>query len=461
MKFKKSLFLFAAMAAAVPSFAQYQGTSLHDRIGHGQDSINNLNNISLFQEAYKAKNGQEAYEPWKSCINSAPLALASLYTQGAPMLANLIVAAPDVATKKKYFDDLMNMYDLRIKNVDALNSFSSAKMQSSKGSILCRKAYDYATYGQGVEPTHSLDNAYNMFTEGINLVNEDPSKNVEGFVLYKYFDVSYQKYKADPTGFHEQFLKDYLLCKEVCEKMLEKANGETDSVAAQKIVAQYDPTLMQVEHSFAESKAADRNQLIAIFTPKVEANKNNLSYLRSVIDVLEDNDCDDTDVYYKASEYAYKIEPSYNSAIGLAQKCTKEGRHSESIQYYDKAIQLCTNDKQKARIAMKVVYALAKGGNTSKAESYLKQVENYDPSMAGKCDFYRAQHAAISKNYDTAINYARKASSEDASLSGSAGRLINRINEVKRKNAEIAKANAEYKAALEKQQKLDDFWKGK
>ena len=461
MKLKKTIALLTVIATALPSFAQLEGTSVYDRIGHGQDSINALNNLSLYQEAYKLKNWAEAYDSWKQVIEKAPMAQVSLYTQGPTILRNLLTETTDAAQKKQYLDEFMRMYDTRLKYMNELNSFASEKMKTNKGGVLCRKAYDYATYAPGVDASYSLDNAYNMFTEGINLVNDDPSREVEGFVLYKYFDVSYQKYLADQVGFHEQFLKDYLLCKEVCEKMLEKANGEPDTVAAQKIVAQYDPTLLAVENNFIQSKAADRDQLIKIFTPKVEEKKNDLNYLRSVIDILAENDCDDTDIYFKASRYAFDIEPSFNAAIGTAQWYTKQGNHSESIKYYDKAIELCNSDKQKARIAMKVVYALAKSGQGSKAEGYLQKVERFDPSMAGRCDLFRAQSAATAKNWDAALTYARRASQEDASISGVSSRLISQINDVKRRAAEYDKANAEYKAQLEKQQKLENFWKGK
>ena len=182
---------------------------------------------------------------------------------------------------------------------------------------------------------------------------------------------------------------------------------------------------------------------------------------RKVIDILAENDCDDTDIYFTASRYAFEIEPSFNAAIGTAQWYTKQGNHSESIKYYDKAIELCNSDKQKARIAMKVVYALAKSGQGSKAEGYLQKVESFDPSMAGRCDLFRAQSAATAKNWDAALNYARRAGQEDASISGVSSRLISQINDVKRRAAEYDKANAEYKAQLEKQQKLENFWKGK
>lgn len=461
MNIKKSLFMALAATAAIPAMAQYEGTQVYDRIGHGTDSIECLNNLSMFGEYYKSKSWDEAYPCWKFVMDKAPLAQATLYTRGQVLLENLCYNATDQASKKKYLDELMTLFDTRIKYEKELNSFSSAAMQTNKGSNLCRKAYYYANYGpSSYSNEYSLDKAYSMFSEGIQLVNEDATREIEGFVLDRYFVVSYEKYKADKAGFREQFLKDYLLSKEVCEKMLERANQAADSVAAQKIVDQYDPTLVRAQQIFAESKAADRNELIAIFTPKVEEKKSDLAYLRGVIDILADNDCDDTDVYFKASKYAFDIEPSYNAAIGTAQWYSKQGKVSESIQYYDKAIQLCDNDKQKARIAMKVVYALAKGGNGSSVENYLQKVSQFDPSMAGRCDMFRAQRAAASRDYSGAITYATRAAQEDAAISGTANRLKARIQEAQRKQAEYDKANAAYKAQLEKQQKLENFWKG-
>ena len=460
MKLKNLLAIAFVATAAVPAMAQYEGTQVYDRIGHGNDSTEVLNNLSMFSEYYKAKSWKEAYNSWKFVMDKAPLAQATLYTRGATVLEQLVYTSTDPAEKKKYLDELLGMYDTRIKYTKELNSFSSAAMQTNKGTNLCRKAYFYANYGPSVYGNaYSLDKAYDMFSEGIQLVNEDPSITIEGFALDKYFDISYQKYLNDKVGFHEQFLKDYLLSKEVCEAMLEKANQASDSVAAQQIVSQYDPTLVRAEHKFAESKAADRDQLIAIFTPKVEQNKSNLSYLRSVIDILADNYCDDTDVYFKASKYAFDIEPSYNAAIGTAQWMQKQGKIGEATQYYDKAIELCDNDKQKGRIAMRVAQALAKNGSSS-TESYLQKAATFDSSFSGRCNLIRAQIAASKKDYSTALAYASRAASEDASISGTASRLRTRIQEAQRRQNEYDKANAEYKAQLEKAQKLEDFWKG-
>lgn len=455
----KKIFIACGLLGTLPAMAQYEGTTVYDRIGHGEDSINTLGNIVLYKDYYKAKAYESAYEPWKEVLEKAPCAEVSTYAYGAAIVANVLVKETDLTKKKAYFNELMNLYDTRLKNLDALNSFTKPNKRATKGDILARKAFDYAYYGAGVADDYSLDNAYKQFREAIDLINADGAKEVPGFVLDKFFEISYQKYVADNAGFREQFLQDYLESREACETMLSLANEAEDSVEAQKIVAQYDPTLNHIETMFAQSKAADRDQLIAIFGPKIEANKNNLAYLKSALVLLSANDCDDTDIYFKAAEYAYNIEPSYESAIGTAQKYYKEGKVAESVKYYDKALELCKTDQNKAAIALKIANALAKSGDSNKAFSYLDKAISYNSAIAGKAHLVRAQILASKRNFSEAISYCTKAAKEDVSISGSANRLKAKIVEVQQKNAEYERQNAAYKAAKAKQEKLDNFWK--
>ncbi len=445
--------------AWVPAMAQYEGTTVYNRIGHGQDSITTLGNLVAYKDSYKLQDYTGAYEPWKAVFTAAPCAEVSTYAYGAVILANVLLKEPDMAKKKEYFNELMNLYDTRLQNMDVLNSFTKPDKRATKGDILARKAFDYAYYGAGVVDGYSLDKAYGMFREGIDLINKDGAKEVPGFVLDKFFEISYQRYMADSTAFREQFLTDYMECRDACQIMLSLANEATDSVAAQKIVSQYDPTLNRVETMFAQSGAADRDQLIAMFSPKIEENKTNLAYLKSALTLLAANDCDDTDIYFKAAEYAYNIEPSYESAIGTAQKYFKDGKVAESVQYFDKAIELCSTDETKAAIALKVANAVSKTGDSGKAFSYLDKAVQYNSEISGKANLVRAQISVAAKNFPEAIAYCTKAAQEDVSISGSANRLKDKIVEVQRKNAEYEKANAEYKAQQEKIKREEDFWK--
>ncbi len=459
MEFKKFVTALALTAVCLPTLAQYEGTTVYERIGHGDDSITTLGHLVAYKDSYKAQDYAGAYEDWKAVFTAAPCAEVSTYAYGAMILANVLVKETDMAKKKAYFAELMNLYDTRLQNMEALNSFTKPDKRATKGDILARKAFDYAYYGVGLADDYTPDNAYTKFREGIDLINQEGAKEVPGFVLDKFFEISYQRYVADSTGFREQFLSDYLESRDACQVMLELANQATDSVAAQKIVSQYDPTLNRIETMFAQSGAAQRDQLIAIFTPKVEENKTNLAYLKSALTLLAANDCDDTDIYFTAAEYAYNIEPSYESSIGTAMKYFKDGKVAESVQYFDKAIELCSTDQTKAAIALKVANAVSKTGDNDKAVAYLDKAVQYNSSIAGKADLVRAQIMAKSKNFPEAIAYCTKAAQEDVSISGSANRLKESIQDVQRKTAEYEKANAEYKAQMEKIKKEEDFWK--
>lgn len=459
MKFTRIIAAFSFIAVSLSSMAQYEGTKVYDRIGHGDDSISTLGNIVLYKDYYKANDFQNAYEPWKAVLTKAPCAEVSTYAYGAAILANVLVKEQDMTKKKEYFNELMSLYETRLANMEALNSFTKVSKRATRGDILARKAFDYAYYGAGVADNYSLDTAYVMFRKGIDLINAEGAKEVPGFVLDKFFEISYHKYLANNDGFREQFLKDYMESQEACQKMLGLANEASDPAAAQKIVAQYDPTLNRIELIFAQSKAADPAQLIAIFGPKVELNKDNLAYLKSALVLLAANDCDTTDVYFKAAEYAYNIEPSYESAIGTAQKYYKDGLLTESVQYFDKAIELCKTEATKANIALKIANALTKSSETERALTYLDKAVELNPAVSGRANLVRAQIYASTKKFVDAINFCDLAASEDVSISGSANRLKEKIQEVKQKHDEYERQNAAYEAEKAKRKKEEDFWK--
>ena len=62
MKLKNLLAIAFVATAAVPAMAQYEGTQVYDRIGHGNDSTEVLNNLSMFSEYYKAKSWKELWK---------------------------------------------------------------------------------------------------------------------------------------------------------------------------------------------------------------------------------------------------------------------------------------------------------------------------------------------------------------------------------------------------------------
>ena len=416
-----------------------------------------MSNMSIYQEYYKQKNYKDAYLPWKAVMDNASCKHnMALYQKGATILQNLVYSETNAANKKAKFNELMALWDERISKLDQLNA--TVRTKSTLGDMYCRKAYDYITYGAGCGATNDV--AYTMFRKGIDIIAQKDDENVQGFVLSKYFDVSYAKYQADPEGFREQFLKDYMETTEICEKMLAAANNEPNPAKAKQIVDQYDPVQSNAEATLAVSKAAEPEMLNKMFTPKIEANKNDVDYLNSVLSIMSANNATKFETYYKAAKYAHAIKPTYESAIGCAADANRNNQAAAAAKYYDQALTLCPNEQQKAKICLQVAKAMLKSGNTGNAEKYLSQATTITPALAGKADMIRAQIAAVNGNYDSAINLSNKAAQEDVTLTGQAERMNKQMAEAKVKKAAQDKYNAAVKAEQAKKAKEEAFWKG-
>lgn len=463
-KFMKLKNLFIALGMAVvslPAMAQYEGTEWEDRIGTGEDSLHTRQNLSMFNIAIRNNSFEEALEAWRPVMEKAPFANLRIYTDGSYMFQMLIQKETDAAKKKALFEDLLNLQDTRMKNLAGLNSFAkNDRLKATQGDVAYPKAYFYAIYGpQCIPGEYTHDKAYDMFVEANKLLEEQGGREVKGYMLDIFFRISFAKYQADNNGFREQFLQDYLDSKELCEKMLQLAKEEPNPEKAEKIVAEYDQPLNNIEGIFAQSKAADRDQIIAIFTPKIEVNKDNLAYLKSALTLMAANDCDDAPIYYKAAEYAFHIEPTFESAIALAQKYYKDGNHSDAITYYNKAIELSQSDTQKGNIALRVAAAMRKSGDTKSAYEYLDKAAQLNPDLEGKCFMQRANIATKEKNYTEAKAYCDKAAAADITLAGQAQRLKQSIQTVEAHNAEYARQKAEYDKQQAEIKAEEDFWK--
>ncbi len=420
--------------------------------------------VTMMQMHYTGENWADMYENWNWLINNAPIATVTTYARGAVMLGNLIKAEETDAEKKSvYFNDLMNLFDTRLKYLPYLNASipDGKRGRATEGDVLIAKANYYHIYGYGIAPDYTYNTIYDMYAKGIEKINEEGGREVKGVYIQYFFSTSYELYKVDNDYYREQFLNDYLSGKEVCEKMLQLAKEETDLDKAQLIVDEYDRPLAVIEQVFAESGAANREQLIAMYTPKIEEKKGDLNYLRSAMNVLANNECDDTDVYYAAAKYAYDIEPTYESAIGMAQYSKKQGQMNDMLTYYNKALELCQTDKTRGRICMNIANSLINGKQYTGAQVYLDRATEYDSDLAGQAYLKKAIVSTALWQYSDALAYCTQAATVDITVSGMANRLSDKIKSAQANEAAAEKARKEYEAYKAQQAAEEDFWSKK
>lgn len=464
---KLTLAMLLAMIGAGAMAQNFENSTVEERIGYSnnnnEDSIKSGRQyITMFQQAGANKDYQDMYYNYLWLKKNAPYAVNGIYTQGPFMFYNLINAEQDPAKKRKYFDEMMELFELRQKNLDALNSF--AKTKNTLGDVLSVKAEYYnwtapSVLGQDFD----LRESYKNFSEAIKMVNEQGGREITGSFLQTFFLVSDAVYKAMPNTMREQYLQDYLDSKDACEKMLQlakeaQANGDNEKAA--KLVATYDAPLAAIEQTFSQSGAADSSQLIAIYTKKFDSYKTDINKLNSSLTIMQNNDCDESDIYYQYAEAAYALEPTFTSAIGLAQKAQKDGQLGKMLEYYNKALELASSDAKRGAICLNICNGLTKSKQYTGALTYAEKAIKYNPDFTGKAYLKMANIYTMLGQYNEAIAYCSKAADADITVSGSANRLKENIQRVQANQAENAKARKAYDDFIKRQKAEEDFWKG-
>ena len=464
---KITLFACIAMLAAGAMAQNFEGSTVEERIAHtlgsNEDSIKAAKGfITMFQQSNTNQDYKEMYNNFQWLKKNAPFAVNGIYTQGPFMFYNLINAEQDQAKKQQYFNEMLELFDLRLKNLDALNSF--AKTKSTPGDVLSVKAEYYNWTAPGVfGQSFDLRKSYANFSEAIKMVNEHGGREITGSFLQTFFLVSDAIYKALPNSTREQYLQDYLDSKDACEKMLQlakEAQAEGDTERAQKLVATYDAPLAAIEQAFAASGAADSAQLVNIYTKKFEDYKQDVNKLNSSLTIMQQNDCDKSDIYYQYAEAAYALQPSFTSAIGLAQKSQQEGQLDNMLEYYNKALELASSDARRGVICLNICNGLTKNKQYTGALTYAEKAIAYDAELTGKAFLKEANIYTMLGQYSEAIAYCDKASEADITVSGSANRLKENIQKVQANQAANAAAQKAYNDYIKRQKEEEAFWSG-
>lgn len=420
MRFKALIALFALTATA--AMAQ-KGVEDGSRFGHGQDSIECLNNISLYSENLKTKNYADAYTYWKKVFADAPVSRHSLYTDGVTILKNLIAGTKVLDERKAYADTMMLVYDQQLQYLDKLNLLR--KTPWTEYYVKGEKAHNYLTY----YPKMDNNKAYDMLAE---VIEEAGDKN-QYYIIGDYMKVSLAKFKADETH-REQFVQDYLVSAEHIAAIAEKVQNMSNPNP--KLIEAVGKIKENVDGYFINSGAAECDQLEAIYAPKVEENKENLEYLRKVVAVMGMLDCTESETYYNASEYAHHIAPTAATAAGCAYRYLKRGDMAKSLEYFDQAIELDTVAESKAEYYYKAAMVLNSDRQLSKAKSYIMRAIELNNNKGAYFIFlaHNIYAAAPQWNdeplldkckYFVVLDRLQQAKRVDASVAEEANKLIN------------------------------------
>lgn len=343
-----------------------------------------ISNSSISHEAVKSENYKDAYKPWKAVIKDCPLLRFYTFTDGYKILKGLMdeIGDKNSPEHKKYFDELMETHDLRIKLTP--DFLAKGVNVSSVEEAIGTKALDYLTYAPNID----VNQAYEWLKKSSL---ESSSDELSPNVLYFFLEMS-NNILANNESHRETFLQDYFKAIEIADKAIEVSDREV-------LVNAFKTVKENLTALFINSGTADCETLQSIYAEQVEENKENIDFLNKVIDIMRTVKCTDQDAYLQASYYVHQIQPSAESAAGCAYMAYKKGDYHQAMIFFDEAIELETDLVKKAEKAYAAAAVLFTNRQLANSRSYAQKAIGFNKN-------YGAPYILIANLYATNPNWS-------------------------------------------------------
>ncbi len=377
-------------------------------------------NSSISHEAVRAGNFKDAYAPCMAVLKECPTLKYYTYTDAKKILRALMTEIKDRnnADYQKYFTELMEVFDLQIQYLPQLNQKLKASQQVPAYELLGDKAVDYLQYA----PSAKLDEAYAWLKESVD-AGKGASK---GATLNAFLDISTKKVQADKshTG---QYFQDYMDATKYIEEAIANETKPNTKSYLEALKENFTPI-------FVSSGVADCESLQAIYGPQVEENKTDSVVLQKALNVLKLMRCTDSEAYYAASDYMYRIKPTADAAIGVGYMYIKKEQYEKAMPYIDEALAMETDNAKKAEMAYLAAASLSGAKKYSQARKYcydaLKYNENFGNAYILLANLYAASpnwsnEGALNRcTYFVCIDKLQRAKNVDPSVAEKANELI-------------------------------------
>lgn len=391
----------AAMALIGSSTLSAQGK-------FGPDSAECIKYLSYYTEYYKQKNYDSALPNWRQAYKLCPpTARYSLLSDGTTLLKRVLQAnSKNPVYREALVDSIMKIYDERIQYWPKYATSS-----------LNNKSLDMYNFMKD-EP----EKLYEGLTAAVTELGTNARPNLFLFQISTAVDL-YKDGKLDP----EAVINAYETAVEKIGAMTPKNDVEKRS--NEKMVS-------DIESLFITSQVASCDNLIALFTPRYEADPQNLDLAKNIVRMMGITEgCTDNDLFLSAVTTMHTMEPSHVSAYNLYKLYAGRADVDNAVKYMTEAIENAESD---AVTDGGYQYELAafcyKNGQNAKAYAAAQAALELDPSLAGKaymlmgtiwgsvvCSGNEIEQRA---KYWVAVDYMNKAKAADEALAEDANNMI-------------------------------------
>jgi tetratricopeptide (TPR) repeat protein len=328
-----------------------KGVDDGSKYGQGQDSIDCLMNLSLYKEFFKHSNYKDAIVSWREVFTDCPSSSLSMYVDGVKMYKKFLSGAKNPALANGYIDTIMMIYEQRMEYFQ------------DEANVRGRMATDRLRYRK--DDINSIQVAYGDLGRSIEL---DPNKARDA-ILILFVNSSVSLYKAGNLE-QDAAIEDYFTASEIIDAKLAKNPNDKRFGKAKESIDKF-----MLDEGILTCDALNQ-----YYEPKFEANKNDEAFLNKMIDFYYNSGCDRSDMYAKASEQLYDINPSHESAYKLARLFVAKEAYDKAALYYKEA----TTGQADAETLAQYFYELAQvirvQGDVCKSIEYAREAVKNKPN---------------------------------------------------------------------------------
>lgn len=398
---KKVVIAILTLAVMIP------GAKLSAQGKYGADSADCIKYLSYYSEYYKQKNYDEALPNWRKAYKYCPpQASQNLLLHGTTLLRRVITQnAKNPDLQKAVIDSLLTLHDQR-----------AQFYPKNAAAALNNKATDANNY---IKDEKAL---YDVESEIIKTLQANAKPSVLFFQFKSAVDLYQNKgLEADVV------INDYQNVMDLLSQISPATDADKEQWSTMK---------SNIETLFMSSKVASCENLIELFTPRFNANPEDINLLGNIVGLMNSaENCSDNDLYLNAVTNMYKLNPTHTSAYGLFKLNSSRGNIDEAVKYMEEAIASSESDSATdGKYNYELAVVCFKNGQSAKAFEAARKAIELNPEYEGKSDLLIAQIWAnagcggdeISRRapYWVAVDYLQKAKAADASLEEEATRLI-------------------------------------
>lgn len=402
---KRTGFIIAMIVMALSS------TSVFAQGKYGADSANCIKYLSFYKDYFKQKSYNEALPNWREAFKRCPpTANQTMLVDGTTLMRKLISQnSKNPVYREKLVDSLMMIHDIRIANYPKY----AVTARNNKG-------LDLANYVQN-DPER-------LYKEYGEIIAGNKTKTKPTILLF-YFDSAVELYKNGSLD-EEEIIGVYEECMELLSKMDPKDAADKEMV---------DDMKLKIEELFASNNIADCDKLIELYTPKFEADPQNIELAEKIVRFMSAADgCTDNALFISAATSIHKSNPTHASAYMLYKLNASTGKSAEAVKYLQEAIDREDSDAaQDAEYYYELAVYNFKCGNNLAAEQAAKKVIPLATTSEIKGKTYmligtiwggvRCDGNDIAKRapYWVAVDYFERAKAADPELAAEANKRIN------------------------------------